>query len=312
MIRIVSVVLTFLGGLYFFLEFLLPEEIAYGTGEVFKFGRYYQEVSLGVSLVSGVAVGLGVANILMVHGRILLAWKKGAFSSLSLLVFFFLSLMFQARVWMNSEEMSASWKGYDAVIYYVKQIKGEPTTENLGKLRTNLELLINDRQFTPEYVQHEDLVSTLLPFVQNELTTENLSSLVSSMSGFKTVSLKKADLVSKQNISSKIESLILKGMFFPLGMSMFSLLAFYIGYAAYRTFRVQSKEAFVMMMAALVIILGQIPQGANYISADLPELRFWIMEFLSTPAFRAIYFSSAIAGLGLAVRMWFSMEKNPF
>ncbi len=121
-----------------------------------------------------------------------------------------------------------------------------------------------------------------------------------------------AEEILANNLSSKMERLIMKGFFSPLGMSMFSLLAFYIGYAAYRTFRVQSREALAMMIVALLMILGQIPQGVSYISTDLPELRFWLLENLSNPAFRAIYFSSAIAGLGLAVRMWFSMEKSPF
>jgi hypothetical protein len=109
-----------------------------------------------------------------------------------------------------------------------------------------------------------------------------------------------------------MERLIVHGLFFFFGLLMFFFLAFYIAYAAYRSFRVRSLEAGIMMTAAFVVMLGQIPQGVMYISTELPLVRLWVMEYLSTPAFRAIYFSSSIAGLSLAVRMWLSLDRNPF
>jgi hypothetical protein len=99
--------------------------------------------------------------------------------------------------------------------------------------------------------------------------------------------------------------------FFPLGAAMFSLLAFYIASAAFRSFRIRSLEALFMMLAAVVVMLGQIPHGPLYISESLPGMRLWLLENLSTPAFRAIYFGAAVAGLALAVRMWLSLERSP-
>jgi hypothetical protein len=310
MIRLTSIILTFLGGLYFFLEFLLPEEIPH-SGGVFKFGLYHQEISLGISLISGMALGLGVINILMVHGRIILSWRKGALSSLSLLVFFILTLVVQLKVWVNAEQQALSWRSYDAVMYYLRSIKEEPTQDEINKIQINLRLLKEDK-FLPMNVDKSELATRLAPFESNSMDKSSLVRILSELSVFKALMMKKSEKILATNTSSVLEGILLRGLFFPLGMSMFSLLAFYIGYAAYRTFRVQSKEALAMMIVALLMILGQIPQGVNYISADLPELRFWLLENLSNPAFRAIYFSSAIAGLGLAVRMWFSMEKSPF
>lgn len=66
-----------------------------------------------------------------------------------------------------------------------------------------------------------------------------------------------------------------------------------------------------MMTAALIVMLGQIPHGPMLISPQLVPLRLWLLEQLSTPAFRAIYFGSAIAGLAMAVRMWLSLERSP-
>jgi len=139
-----------------------------------------------------------------------------------------------------------------------------------------------------------------------------IQSVLDSLAIYRLSSLTQARKIEESTTLYLAERLLINGLFYPLGLSMFSLLAFYIAYAAYRSFRVRSIEAAVMMVSAFVVLLGQVPQGVMYISEDLPYYRLWIMEYLSTPAFRAIYFSSAIAGLSLAVRMWLSLDKNPF
>ena len=67
----------------------------------------------------------------------------------------------------------------------------------------------------------------------------------------------------------------------------------------------------VMMIFAILVMLGQIPQGPLYIWEGLPALRLWLMANISTPAVRAIEFGSIVAGLAMAVRMWLSLEKSP-
>ena len=120
-----------------------------------------------------------------------------------------------------------------------------------------------------------------------------------------------ADNNYDENIIVKLKKLMENGFFFPLGAAMFSLLAFYIAVAAYRSFRIKSVEALVMMIFAILVMLGQIPQGPLYIWEGLPALRLWLMSNVSTPAVRAIEFGSIIAGLAMAMRMWLSLEKSP-
>jgi hypothetical protein len=90
---------------------------------------------------------------------------------------------------------------------------------------------------------------------------------------------------------------------------MFSLLAFYIASAAYRSFRVQNVEAGLMMAAALLVMLGQIPLGF-FIHEEIPRVRNWLLTRVSTPAFRGIIFGSSIAGLTMGVKMWLSLERT--
>jgi hypothetical protein len=92
---------------------------------------------------------------------------------------------------------------------------------------------------------------------------------------------------------------------------MFSLLAFYIASAAYRAFRIKSTEAVLMMIAALLVMLGQIPFGA-YIWGELPAVRLWVMQVFSTPAFRGIALGASVAFLAMALRMWLSLETKSF
>ena len=56
----IIVFFTFIGGLYFFLEFILPADIS-----GFKFGIYHEEVSLGVQLIGLMAIGLGIITSLL-------------------------------------------------------------------------------------------------------------------------------------------------------------------------------------------------------------------------------------------------------
>ena len=60
--RLIKLV-TFLGGIYFFLEFVLP-----GTVFGVKIDTYHDQISNGFITVGAMAAGLGLINLLMQHG----------------------------------------------------------------------------------------------------------------------------------------------------------------------------------------------------------------------------------------------------
>jgi hypothetical protein len=105
--------------------------------------------------------------------------------------------------------------------------------------------------------------------------------------------------------------LLFDGFFISLGAAMFSLLGFYICAAAYRAFRIRSMESALMMTAALLVMLGQIPFGL-WISEALPGIRLWLLQVPSTGAARAIEIGASVAGLVMAFRMWLSIESESF
>jgi hypothetical protein len=336
MIRLLTPLLTFIGGLYFFLEFLLPETIPLpGDENGFTFGFYHKELSLGVILISNMAVGLGVINLCMVHGKTILRNNKGSVVSLFLLCSFLITLTVLGSNWYQNEVRQSTWNSTLALINYTKsELANTDLTENdlqnlKSKVKKNLEILQAKNEI-PAGVKEDEYRTFLVELIKNhenpasqeefleEERTENkylkstIQNTINELSIFRVASLADAAQNNKETFLKKSEGIIIHGFFFPLGLSMFSLLAFYIAYAAYRSFRVKSIESAIMMLAAFVVILGQIPQGVLYLSSDLPDIRLWLMQYLSTPAMRAIYFSSAIAGLSIAVRMWLSIDKNPF
>jgi hypothetical protein len=112
------------------------------------------------------------------------------------------------------------------------------------------------------------------------------------------------------------------GIYVPLQAATFSLLAFYIASAAYRAFRIQTAEASVMMVAAFIVMLGQVPIG-SWLTSTLPTsgplaffhleaLGEWVMRWLNTPAQRAITLGIAVGALAMSLRIWLSLERGTF
>jgi hypothetical protein len=54
---------------------------------------------------------------------------------------------------------------------------------------------------------------------------------------------------------------VFKYVMTPLDATVFSLLAFFIASAAYRTFRARTPEATVMLLTALFVMIGRVPVG---------------------------------------------------
>lgn len=212
--RIIKVV-TFLGGIYFFMEFMLPKHIFIGETS-FEFGKHRTDIYNGYLIVFSMAIGLGVVNLVRIHGRALLRGGKNWFYSLVLLVSMFGTIIL--GLWGTSSGAS-------------------------------------------------------------------------------------------EGVSEFFWGFLYNGVYNSLARAMFSLLAFYIAFAAYRSFRVQNMEAGLMMTAALIVMLGQIPLG-YFIWEQIPVIRGWVMTRVNVPVFRGIYFGAGVAGLAMAVRMWLPLDRR--
>jgi hypothetical protein len=334
------VAFTFIGGFYFFLEYILPAEV-----DGFKFGLYHDQISRGIQVIGIMAVGLGIINILRVHGGRLLRSRSGWINSLALILGLFTMLIVEGLNLYQSEQRLKPRALLDNMVVYVTVVEKDWTDRKVDPEDRISALLAELRELKrqahekegylttnpedPESTKlHQDFTAAMEDCIRsafllakryhNSKIDQNSEGL-SKASATVITTLKRAAIAASdltfhnfENTNSKLVAhFFFYGFFVPLGAAMFSLLAFYIATAAYRSFRIRSLEALVMMVPAIVVMLGQIPHGPIYISEHLPEIRRWLLEYLNTPAFRAIFFGAATAGLAMAVRMWLSLETSP-
>ncbi len=97
----------------------------------------------------------------------------------------------------------------------------------------------------------------------------------------------------------------------PLESTMFSLLAFYIASAAFRSFRLKSFSAGLLLFAAITVMLAQVPFGET-ISPLIPKFSAWIMDYPNVAAQRAILIGIAIGSVATALKIILGIDKSVF
>lgn len=95
----------------------------------------------------------------------------------------------------------------------------------------------------------------------------------------------------------------------PLQGTMFALLAFFIASAAYRSFRARSKEAALLLVAAVIVMMGRVPLG-EYLVPLSGDLSQWIMNVLNASVRRAILIGISLGAIALALKIIFGLERT--
>ncbi|MBM4124065.1 MAG: hypothetical protein FJ246_03780 [Nitrospira sp.] len=98
-------------------------------------------------------------------------------------------------------------------------------------------------------------------------------------------------------------------MMVPLQGTMFAILAFFIASAAYRSFRARSREAAVLLAAAIIVMTGRVPLGEYLIplSGDLTQ---WILNVLNASVRRAILIGISLGAVALSLKIIFGIERS--
>jgi len=95
---------------------------------------------------------------------------------------------------------------------------------------------------------------------------------------------------------------------FPLQAATFSLLAFYVATAAYRSFRLRSLESIAFILTVIVVLLGQVPIGKS-LSEFLPAAKDWILDVPSTAGVRGIIIGVALGTIATGVRILMGFDR---
>ena len=337
--RLIKLV-TFLGGIYFFLEFVLP-----GTVFGVKIDTYHDQISNGFITVGAMAAGLGLINLIMQHGSKIIFRRREWVYSAALLSGLAIMIVVTSQDWAGTGRIAEEVGEISRLSDFAERIESDhekqvegvlPAAARNGKLkeaaarllaRIEGEMAVFDLdRFGAGSIDHGlaqghlaaagagtgavraalgKLTATdVVDLAANAAVAKALRGLADSWRNLR-------NLEYEHSNAKHVYRLLFEGLFVSLGSAMFSLLGFYIAAAAYRAFRIRSAESSLMMIAAVLVMLGQIPFGV-WIWSGLPDVRLWLLEIPNSAAFRAITFGAGVAGLVMAFRMWLSIESDSF
>ncbi|MDO8802851.1 MAG: hypothetical protein Q7R35_00325 [Elusimicrobiota bacterium] len=108
-----------------------------------------------------------------------------------------------------------------------------------------------------------------------------------------------------------------KYIYTALSGTMFAVLAFYIVSTAYRSFRIKSMQAFVLFVAAFILILGKVPLGQiiwdsvlGWTGQRAPDVIEWIMQVPAVAGKRGIMIGISIGAIVTSLKIIFGIEKQ--
>jgi len=95
----------------------------------------------------------------------------------------------------------------------------------------------------------------------------------------------------------------------PLDTAVFSFLGFYICSAMFRAFRIRNRDAAILMVAGILVMLKNIPLG-SVIWEGFTDLGNWVMNVPNVAGTRGLTIGVAIGGIAIALRILFGLERR--
>ena len=217
-------------------------------GTIFA-GRFLQ-------IIAAFAIGLGVVNLCLVHGKNVVITRKQTYNSIIFFAF--------------------------AIVMFTATYFGRPLQEEIDSTKTaRLESV-------PEYEKKD---------VQNQIESDA------------------REKSPNYFILAVIYDFNYKFLIRSLATSVAGLISFYMVGAAFRSFRVRSVEAFLLVISAVIVLLGQIPIGAmmhQYLRMDIPWLSGKLLYVFNTGAYRGVLLGMFIGGISMSLKIWLGLEKGMY
>jgi hypothetical protein len=98
-------------------------------------------------------------------------------------------------------------------------------------------------------------------------------------------------------------------MMVPLQGTMFSILAFFIASAAYRAFRARSREASVLLIAAVIVMMGRVPLG-QFLLPWTWDVTQWLLNVMNSAVRRAILIGVSMGSVALSLKIILGIERS--
>ena len=97
---------------------------------------------------------------------------------------------------------------------------------------------------------------------------------------------------------------LFNNIYIPLQGAFFALVAFFLATAAYRALRARSVETTLMLVAALIVFLGQTP-----LLSGLTQLKEWVLNVPSTAGARGILLGVALGTIATGLRLIVGQDR---
>jgi hypothetical protein len=95
----------------------------------------------------------------------------------------------------------------------------------------------------------------------------------------------------------------------PMQSTIFSLLAFYMASAAFRSFRARSFDATLLLITAGIVTLGRVPLG-EFIYKGLPDVVEWILKYPNMAAQRGILIEVQLGIIATSIKIILGIERK--
>lgn len=95
----------------------------------------------------------------------------------------------------------------------------------------------------------------------------------------------------------------------PMQSTIFSLLAFYMASAAFRSFRARSFDATLLLVTAGIVTLGRVPLG-EFIYKGLPDVVEWILKYPNMAAQRGILIGVQLGIIATSIKIILGIERK--
>lgn len=95
----------------------------------------------------------------------------------------------------------------------------------------------------------------------------------------------------------------------PLQATFFSLMAFFVLTAAWRAFRVRSVASFIMLVAAVIVLLGSIKLNIGIGWGPFTEARDWVMNVPAMAGARGILLGIVLGTIVAGLRLLLGIDR---
>jgi hypothetical protein len=95
----------------------------------------------------------------------------------------------------------------------------------------------------------------------------------------------------------------------PMQSTIFSLLAFYMASAAFRSFKARSFDATMLLVTAAIVTIGRVPLG-EFIYKGFPEIIEWILKYPNMAAQRGILIGVELGMIATSLKIILGIERK--